>query len=85
MFNLNRTLPKPEKGTWNSNIRKNIRTQRNASPISHIRAESENTYNRFTGAAKLGSGNGERNNLQTLLGNSPHDVQYAEAMKLIRI
>ena len=78
-------MPRPDKDLWNQNIRKNIRTQRSGAPTTGIRAESENTYNRFDGPPKLGSGNAERKNLQSLLGHTARDVQYAEAMKLIKL
>ena len=62
MFNLNRTLPKPAKDTWNANIRKNIKTQRG----SPSRVDSANTYNRIVSPPQLGSGTGER---RKMLGN----------------
>ena len=57
MFNLNRTLPKPDKDTWNANIRKNIATQRG----HPSRVDSANTYNRMVSTPQLGgSGHGAR-------------------------
>ena len=85
MFNLNRTLPKPDKGAWNQNIRRNVRTQRNNSPASNVQVELGNTYDRLVDPLKLGSGDGQRTNLLALLGNTAQDVQYAEAMKLIKL
>ena len=62
-----------------------MRTQRNNSPASNIQAELGTTYDRFVGPLKLGSGDGQRANLQALLGKTAQDVQYAEAMKLIKL